>query len=104
MKILEDGRTRIQNGDCDTDAGSVSSINQRPCWDAGAMLGRGEAPGRVETLASWTPSPWKASPCHDTLRKQAGCHHLCCWPPVPDKLGRSSADQVSQGIPHPPLE
>jgi hypothetical protein len=106
MKILEDGRTRIQNGDCDTDAGSVSSINQRPCWDAGAMLGRGEATGRVETLAPWTPSLWGTSPCHDTLGPPPSrCQR---WPPAPNVLGRPSADQTgesqaSRSIPQPPL-
>jgi hypothetical protein len=66
--------SEIQNGNWDSDADSVSSVNQGPYWDAGATLGGGEAPGRVETLAPWTPSLWKSSPCHNTLRKQAGCH------------------------------
>jgi hypothetical protein len=60
---------KIQNGNWDTDTDSMSSMSQGPCWDAGASLGRGKAPGRVETLPPWTPSPWKASPCHDTLRE-----------------------------------
>jgi hypothetical protein len=31
-------------------------------------------------LTTWTPSPWKASPCHVTLRKfdAISCHH-CLW-------------------------
>jgi hypothetical protein len=77
-------KERIQDGDWGTNADSVSSMNQGPCWDTGAMLGRGEAPGRVETFAPWTPRPWTASPCYDTLREQAGHNphadtHAGCW-------------------------
>jgi hypothetical protein len=68
------GGEEIQNGDWDTDAGSVSSVNQRPCWDTGVTLGRDEAPGKDETLAPWAPSLWKASPRHYTLREQVGHH------------------------------
>jgi hypothetical protein len=64
----------IQNGNWDIDADSISSVNQGAYWDTGATLGRGEAPGRVKTLALWTPSLWKASPCHKTLREQGGHH------------------------------
>jgi hypothetical protein len=65
---------RFQDGDWGTDTDSMSSVNQGTCWDVEAMLGRGEAPGRVETLAPWIPSPWKASPHHHRLREQTGCH------------------------------
>jgi hypothetical protein len=51
----------------------VSSGNQGPCWDAGDMLVWGKAPGRTETSTHWTPSSWKASPCHNTLKEQVGC-------------------------------
>jgi hypothetical protein len=71
---IRNAKRRIQHGNWGTDADSMSSVNQEPCWDAGAMLGRGNTPGRVETLAPWTPSPWKTSPCHGTLREQMGCH------------------------------
>jgi hypothetical protein len=54
---------------------SMSSTNQRPCWDAGDILGWGKAPERAKILAPWTPSLWKASPCHDTLKEQEGHHH-----------------------------
>jgi hypothetical protein len=57
-------RGRIQDGDWGTEADSVSSMSQGPCWDTGAMFGGGEAPRRVETSTPWTPSPWKASPHH----------------------------------------
>jgi hypothetical protein len=52
----------------------VSTRNQGPCWDAGDTFGWGKAPGRAKTSAPWTPTPWKASPCHDTLKEQA-VHH-----------------------------
>jgi hypothetical protein len=38
----------IQNGDWDTVADSMSSVNQEPGWDAWAMLGRGEAQGELK--------------------------------------------------------
>jgi hypothetical protein len=49
-------------------------MNQGPYWDAGDILGGGDAPGRTETLAPWNPRPWKASPCHEILKEQAGLH------------------------------
>jgi hypothetical protein len=64
---------RIQIGDQNTDTDCMSSMNQETCWDAGDMLGWDKAQGRAETSAPWTPSPWKASPCHD--KQQAGHHH-----------------------------
>jgi hypothetical protein len=58
----------------------MSSVNQETGWDAGATLGGGEAQGRVETLAPWTPSLWKPSPCHNKLREQVGHHpHTGHW-------------------------
>jgi hypothetical protein len=63
-----------KNGDWDTDTGSVNSMNQGPCWDAGDMLGWRKPPGRTETSALWTPSLWKPSPHHNTLKDQAGHH------------------------------
>jgi hypothetical protein len=65
---------RIQNGDWDTDADGVSSGNQGSCWVTGDTLGWGKAPGKAETLAPWTTNTWKSSPCHDTLKEQAGHH------------------------------
>jgi hypothetical protein len=66
----------IDNGDQDTDADCMSSVNQGPCWDAGDTLGWGKAPGSTETSAPWTPSMWKAPSYHNTLKEQEGlCHH-----------------------------
>jgi hypothetical protein len=56
------------------DADSMNCVNHGTCWNAGAMFGGGEAQGKVETLALWTPNPWKASPHHDTLREQVRCY------------------------------
>jgi hypothetical protein len=39
------------NGDWDTEADCMSSMNQGPCWDAGDMLGWGKAQGKAETSA-----------------------------------------------------
>jgi hypothetical protein len=64
----------------------VSSVNQGPCWDVGDMFGWGKAQGTAESLAPWTPSPWKASPCHYRLKEQVGCHlHAAAthWPSRP---------------------
>jgi hypothetical protein len=36
------------------------------CW--------GKAQAKADTLASWTPSPWKPSPCHNTLKVQVDHH------------------------------
>jgi hypothetical protein len=69
---LEKKVQRIQDGD------SVSSINQKFCWDAGATLGRTKAPRRIKNLTPWTPRPYKASPCHVTLRKQEGSLTVRC--------------------------
>jgi hypothetical protein len=62
----------IQNGDWDTEADCVSSRNQGPCWDTGDMLGWGKSTVRAKTSAPLAPSPWKASPCHNTLKEQVG--------------------------------
>jgi hypothetical protein len=40
----------IENGEWDTNAHSMNSMNQGHGWDARATLGRGEELGRVETL------------------------------------------------------
>jgi hypothetical protein len=53
---------------------TLSSGNQGPCWDTVDTLGWGKAPGRAETSAPWTPSLWKASPHHNTLKEQAVLH------------------------------
>jgi hypothetical protein len=37
--------SKIQDGDWDTDADCISSMDQGPCWDAGDMLGWGKAQG-----------------------------------------------------------
>jgi hypothetical protein len=92
----------IQDGKWSTEADSMSFVNQGPCWDARAMLGRSEAPRRVETFTPWTPSPWKAFPYCVTLREQVECCH--CHLPAPNLLGRWLADQTgkhqaSRGIP-----
>jgi hypothetical protein len=93
---------RIQDGNQGTEVDSVNSVNQKSCWDAGATLGRNKAPRRIKFSTPWTPSSWKASPHHFTLRKQEGCCR--CQMPAPSLLGRHSADQtgecqVSCGIP-----
>jgi hypothetical protein len=80
----------------------MSYVNQKPCWDPGTTLGRNKAPKRIKTWTPWTPSSWKASPSHVTLRKQEGsCHHQTLAPNLP---GRHSAEQrgksqVSHSIP-----
>jgi hypothetical protein len=89
---VENNLLRIQDGDYGTEAGSMSSVNQKPCWDIGATLGRNKVPRRIKTSTSWTPNLWKTSPCHVTLRKQVGCCH--CHPPAPNLLGRHLADQT----------
>jgi hypothetical protein len=85
-----------------TEADSMSSVTPKPCWDARPTLGRNKAARRIKTSTTWTPSPWKASPRHITLRKQEGSHHHQM--PAPNLLGRHSADQTgehqaSRGIP-----
>jgi hypothetical protein len=103
---------RIQNGDWDRDADCVSSMNQEPCWDAGETLGWGKAKGTPETLAPWTPSLWKASSCHDTLKEKAS-HYMhdanICQPagPLPCRTARPQLTRWpgchSKGLPdcHP---
>jgi hypothetical protein len=77
-------------------------MNQKPYGDAGATLGGNKAQRRIKTLTFWTPSQWKASPCHITMRKQAGsCRHKML---PPNWLGRHSLEetgehQLSHGIP-----
>jgi hypothetical protein len=61
----------------------MSSMNQGHWWDSGDMLDWGKAPGRAETSAPWTPSLWKTSPLHYTLKGQVGHHthaNSICWP------------------------
>jgi hypothetical protein len=65
---------RIQNGNWDTDADCMSSRNQRPCWDVGDMLGWGKEQGKAKTSEPCTPSLWKSSPHHNTLKEQANSH------------------------------
>jgi hypothetical protein len=60
----------IQDGDWDTAADCMSSVNQEACWDTGDTLGRGKAQGRAKTSALWIPRSWKASPCHNLLKDQ----------------------------------
>jgi hypothetical protein len=47
----------IQDGDYGTETDSMSSMNQKPCWDAGATLGGIKAPRRIKTFTPWTHSP-----------------------------------------------
>jgi hypothetical protein len=92
----------IQNDNWDPDADSVSSVNQRPCWDTGAMLFRCEAPGRVETLAPRILSPWKASPCHNTLREQVGHHpHAMMLPATSHQLLATSSKHAWENFNRP---
>jgi hypothetical protein len=46
------------------------------------MLGWGEAPGRAKTSVFWTPSSWKASPCHNFLKNS--------WPDNPCNISPQS--------------
>jgi hypothetical protein len=46
---------------------------------AGATLGGNKAARRIKTWTPWTPSPWKASPHHITMREQEGCHAARSW-------------------------
>jgi hypothetical protein len=62
--------TEIQDGNWNTARDHMSSMYQRLCWDTGDTLGWGEAPGRAETSALWTPTSWKASLHHDLLKEQ----------------------------------
>jgi hypothetical protein len=59
----------IQDGDWDTAADLLSSVNQGLCWGAGDTLGWGKTQGRAETSALWTPSSWKASPHHNIVKE-----------------------------------
>jgi hypothetical protein len=86
----------IYNGYWDTDTDCMISRNQGPCWDAGDTLGWGKAQVRAETSAPWTPSLWKTSPHHDTLKKQVGCH-----PPASPLGLPSSTKSLLVGLPGP---
>jgi hypothetical protein len=72
LRMIIEEYPKIQNGDWDTNTQCVNCGNQGPCWDAADTLGLDQAQERAETLAPWTPSQWKASPRHDTLKEQVG--------------------------------
>jgi hypothetical protein len=77
------------------------------------MLDWGRAQGRAETSALWTPSLWKASPCHDTLKEQLALHtktlpigprshcSVCCRISDPPALLLSSTRAVLPQTPTP---
>jgi hypothetical protein len=86
---------RSQNVNWDTDADCVSSMNQGPCWDSGDILAWEKVPGRAETLATWTLSLQKPSPCHNALKEQAGCHpHTTAVPSSPGLCSTSLTPSV----------
>jgi hypothetical protein len=70
LKKEKGGGSKMVTG---TQPQTVSSVTQGPCWDTGAVLGRGKAPGKAKTSVLWTPSLWKASPCHNLLKERLAC-------------------------------
>jgi hypothetical protein len=85
----------IQDGNWDTAADRVSSMNQGLCWDAADRLGWGKAPGRAETSTLGTPSLWKSSPHHDLLKEKPALHIN------PHPIGSWSHYSVGCGISDP---
>jgi hypothetical protein len=87
-------RRYFKDADDGREADSMRSMNQKPCWEAGATLCRNKVPRRTRTSEPWAPGPWEASLCHVTVKKQEGscCHQLV----APKLLGRHSADQTSE--------
>jgi hypothetical protein len=79
-------------------------MNQGLCWDTGDILDWGKAPGRAETSALWTPSSWKAPPCHDLLEEQSGTAELLrCRPGISDPWALSSVQPEPPAPKNPPL-
>jgi hypothetical protein len=76
----------MQEGNWGAEADSMSSVNQKSCWDAGVTLGWKKSPRRSKTFTPWTPSPYKASPHHIILNQML----------APNLLGRHSAYQTSE--------
>jgi hypothetical protein len=109
LRLLEINSFLLKMPNSHTDADCMSSVNQGPCWDSGDTLGWGKAQGKAETSAPWIPSPWKASPHHDTLKEQAGHHpHTTATrppghhPPTGPPAHQTSAQQTHWATTHRP--
>jgi hypothetical protein len=87
-KIDPKGKCGIQDGDKSADVDSMSSVNQKFCWDAGATLDRkkNQEESNLDTL---NPQPIQS--CSMLHWETGGL--LCNEMPAPNLLGRHSADQ-----------
>jgi hypothetical protein len=78
-------------------------VTLKTCGDTGATLGGNKAARRIKTSTPLTPSLWKATPLHVTLRKQ----EVCQLPDIGSKLAGETFSRPAgehQGILHPENE